>query len=363
MKKFYIISIFILSIFFFTGCAELLNPTTVTSSTPGTIVQQQMEAYNGPKAKVAVMRFDNKTGIHVKDEIRATSSGVERIVGDPIGEGMVEQLTTALAQTGAFIVLERQAIQDIIKEQDFGASGRVRQDTAATIGEIEGADFLIYGAVTEYKASQASAQAGVGTRATGGSIAQNALWMLAKQAVGAAFNQDHVAIDIRLVDARTGRIINATSIEGKPRELDGFFGGMFGNTLVGLSGSYSTPLQKAVRACMIKAVNWIAQNTLHGGVVHASTQTVTPGQQQPIQQTAQTPPSTAPVQGSVPVSPLMLTVSANKVNVRLQPDPNSMVLTTVTKDTKVEKIGQQGDWVNIRLSNGITGWVMSDLVR
>lgn len=89
------------------------------------------------------MEFDNKTGINVKDEYKRSGSGVERTISDPIGDGMKEQLVTAMAQTGAFILLERQAIQDVLKEQEFGASGRVNKQTASKVGEVEGAQFLI----------------------------------------------------------------------------------------------------------------------------------------------------------------------------------------------------------------------------
>jgi hypothetical protein len=40
-----------------------------------------------------------------------------------------------------------------------------------------------------------------------------------------------------------------------------------------MGGHYKNPLQKAVRACMIKAVNWIADN-LMGKSAHAGTQPV-----------------------------------------------------------------------------------------
>lgn len=63
------------------------------------------------------------------------------------------------------------------------------------------------------------------------------LWWAAKKVASAAISQDHLAIDIRIVDAQTGRIVNATSVEGTPREIDGAFVGIFENTLGGLSGS------------------------------------------------------------------------------------------------------------------------------
>ena len=151
----------------------------------------------------------------------------------------------------------------------------LRDNTASEIGEIEGANFLIYGAITEFEGGQAGAKAGVGG------------WKSKMfGAVVGAFKQDHVAIDLRIVDSKTGRILNATSVEGKSRDFAAGFGGRFGGTLAGLGGSYKNPLQKAVRACMIKAVNWIADN-LMGDSAHAGTQPVQ-SNSHPVSQHVQT---------------------------------------------------------------------------
>jgi curli biogenesis system outer membrane secretion channel CsgG len=170
--------------------------------------------------------------------------------------------------------VERDAIKNVVGEQDFGHSGRVRRETAPDIGEIEGAEFLIYGAVTEYTPEQTNVQGGVGIGTTGGAllgIPGGALvGGLAEQALSASMSQTHVAIDIRVVDARTGRVLHSTSVQAKANDLGGTMGGLFGTTLVGLSGSYQTPTQKAVRATTIKAVNWIADNSLLGDREKAS---------------------------------------------------------------------------------------------
>lgn len=235
------------------GFCEFLNSTKITSSSSQTIAEVQAQEY-GSKPTIAVMEFDNKTNTQNVSNFTFTGSGVE-FGRDPIGNGMKEQLVTALTQTNAFIVLERQALQDILGEQNLGASGRVKTEKASGIGEIEGANFLIYGAVTEYKAKQAGVGGGIG-----GKIGMGVA------ALGFLFKQTHVAIDIRIVDSQTGRIVNATSVEGKPKDLGGGIGGIFGGTLGGVVGQYKTPIQKAIRACMIKAVNWIADNLLEKNV-------------------------------------------------------------------------------------------------
>jgi curli biogenesis system outer membrane secretion channel CsgG len=247
------------------GCAEMTRgrtPTTVTSSTPTTIGAVQRTWY-GEKARVAVIEFDDKTGVdyQVSHSMKGTT------IRNPIGSGMKDQMVTALMQTNQFIVLERGALKDVMGEQNLGASGRVKRETAAAIGEVEGAEFLIYGAVTEYTPSQASASAGFGVDPIFGSRGAGPggtlLGVLAGRAAAAVFaNQDHVAIDIRLVDARTGRVVSATSVEGTPQDFGGSLGGIFGSVLLGVSAQVQTPMQKAVRACIIKAVNWVADTAL-----------------------------------------------------------------------------------------------------
>ena len=269
------------------GYGEIMSSSKVTSSSPQSIEQAQTQAY-GSKPTLAVMEFENKTG----QNYDGTYFGRGR---DTFGSGLKEQLVTALSQTNAFILVERQAIKDVIGEQDFGASGRVKGNTASEIGEIEGANFLIYGAITEFEGGQAGATAGV------------AGWKSKVfGAVVGAFKQDHVAIDLRIVDSKTGRILNATSVEGKSRDFAAGFGGRFGSTLAGIGGSYKNPLQKAVRACMIKAVNWIADNLMgkpaHAGTphvqvntqpVHANIQPVA----KPVSATNQTQPKQQPSGG------------------------------------------------------------------
>src|SRR5258707_15117848 len=65
-----------------------------------------------------------------------------------------------------------------------------------------------------------------------------------------------------MVDVKTGRVVNATSIEGAPQDYGASLGGIFGSALLGVSAQVQTPIQKAVRACIIKAVNWVGDNAL-----------------------------------------------------------------------------------------------------
>lgn len=250
-----------LSILFISGCVSdgsMFSGGSSASLTGGGIsgssgseISAPKIQYNGPKIRLAVMSFDNKTGQTTTISQRGGSTVIE---SDPIGQGMSDQLTTALMQTGAFIAIERQFIADIQNEKALTGDD---QDI-----QLAKPDYFIYGAVTEYQFSQSDTSLGVGFSATSGSIAQAGIALLAQQAFSAMTKKDHIAIDLRVVDANTGEVIAATSVEGSARDFGASLGGIFGNTLIGASGSYRTPPAKAVRACCIKSANWLGEQMI-----------------------------------------------------------------------------------------------------
>lgn len=230
-----------LSVFTLTGCVTPGTQATVTSGQASPdIGQVQAQAYNGPQARIAVARFKDKTG-------GGWWNG-------NIGDGMADQLTTALFNTNRYIVLERQALEDVMSEQDLGASGRVRSDTAAEIGAIEGAELLVVAAVTEFEGAASGTQGGLSGGAAG--------------VIGGllgGFKKSHMAIDMRIIDAKTSRVLAATSVEGEATDvnLGGLLGG-YGSSgaLAGsLGGWKNTPTEKALRICIQKAVDFIVTKT------------------------------------------------------------------------------------------------------
>lgn len=243
-----------------TACVTPGTKTTVTQGQNSpTIDQAQAEAYNGPKARVAVAQFKDKTG-------GGWWTG-------KIGDGMADQMVTALFNSNRFIVLDRQILDDVLTEQDLGASGRIRQDTAAPIGEIEGAELLIVGAVTEFEGGASGMQGG------GGGFGGGVLGALA-----GGYRRAHMAIDVRIVDARTSRVLAATSVEGEATDVNmgGMLGGYAGGGALaaGLGGWKNTPTEKALRMCINDAVNFIVSKTpptyyRHGGSAPAATPAAT----------------------------------------------------------------------------------------
>lgn len=265
---------FILSCFclvYITGCVapQAGTEAKVTSGQGSPNIQEaQMEAYDGPKARVAVTRFKNKAGGHWYSH--------------PIGDGMADQMTTALFNTNRYIVLERETLDDVLAEQDLGASGRIKKGTAAKIGEIEGAELLIVGAVTEFSGNASGGGGGLG--GFGGGIFG---------AISGGFKKAHMAIDVRVIDAQTSRILAATSVEGEATDvnLGGLIGGYGGSGALaaGLGGWKNTPMEKAMRICIQKAVEFIAAKTPQRYYRHGSQSSSSGGTT--IQQSAPAPAS------------------------------------------------------------------------
>ena len=132
--------------------------------------------------RVAVMDFENKT----------------QHGGWHLGRGAADILTTELVKAGKFDMFERGRLQSVLKEQDLGASGRVDPSTAARIGKVIGVNYIITGAVTEYGQSR-SGGGGRGVK------------------VGKVGYQS--TVDVRMVDAVTGKIIFADSGSGSKSSL------------------------------------------------------------------------------------------------------------------------------------------------
>jgi len=204
--------------------AACTSSATVVSSgsTAPTIAQAQAEPYNGPKYRIAVSAFDYQAAQRAD-----------------IGNGMSDMLADSLFNTGHFIVLERDHLDEVTQEQDLSNSARFRKDTAAPIGQLEGAQLLVRGSITQFEPN-----------CKGGSI----ILVSAKQAC--------VAVNIRIVDAASGRVVNATTVQGT--SANNGVGLVFtrGSLPVGLGAFSKTPMEQAIRNCIEAAVNSIAATKL-----------------------------------------------------------------------------------------------------
>lgn len=327
--------------------AQLIKPKARATPSQGpTLEEAQKEDYMGPKARVAVTRFENKSA-------KGSSE---------IGEGIAEMLGNALFSTNRFIVLERQAIGDVLLEQDFGASGRVRQETAARIGEIEGADLLIMGTITEFEpGSSGIGGGGESSFSLPNSITKKIGDVLGSVKATAAVKKSHLAMIVKVVDARTGRRLASEQVEGSATDIEGL-GALAGGVLAGsLSGYSKTPIEKAVRIAIEEAVRVIVAKTPKEYYREAaSSRPQTSPMPQPSYSSPQMAPTTQPTppSGSAPISEeRVVYVKWPKVSLREGPGTNFKPLMEVHKGTALAVIGEQGSWYRVKMEDGQEGWI------
>lgn len=227
------------SVVVFSGCATLQQLTQPTAQVDNTAGAAALPPYSGPKARLAVADFDVKAA-------KATGE---------IGSGLREMLVTVLINSNRFSVVERQALSAVMQEQELAASGAA-QAGGAQKGKIKTADLIITAAVTEFEPQVSGGSGGLGG---GGGVGSGILGGL----LGAALNKAHLALDIRIVDSSTSEVLAATCVQGQASDVaGGFMGGFFsgGASLgIGLSAYANTPMEKAIRICIIEAVRYISQ--------------------------------------------------------------------------------------------------------
>ncbi|MBI2623908.1 hypothetical protein HYW67_00220 [Candidatus Parcubacteria bacterium] len=348
---------------------------TVTGGSAQAVAQAQLEPYNGPKPRVVVARFANKTGTHY--QVRYTRGTMT--AGDPLGEGMSDQFVTVLMETGRFIVLgSKEDLGDAISEQDYDPT-RFNPGTLAAKGGLEAADLLIIGAVTGFKPSQASVGGGAGYVTSG--------WgSLIAMAVTAAMAQDYVAIDFRAIEARTRRVVWASRVEGTARDFSAGIGGIFSPLLAGVGGSYSTPIDQATRATMVKATEQLWMSLDRGGFIRQWAAQPAP---QPAVATVAGPaappaPNSAPPQaGTVPIAPAVAPAVplkavpavgaplAGMVKVKassaiLRDSLNGQRVASVAQGAALKKVAErkvaEHTWVQVEY-NEQEVWIRADLVE
>ena len=114
-----------------TGTLALAATCIVSAMPLG--AQAPATAGGSSKPTIAVLEFDNAAMVR-RDEFAAMTIGMQIM------------LTNALATNPNVIVVERQRIQEILAEQNLGTSGRLDPSTAAKVGKILGAQYVLLGA-------------------------------------------------------------------------------------------------------------------------------------------------------------------------------------------------------------------------
>ncbi len=314
-KKLSFLSVFFLLVL---GCAS----GTATKTEGPSVSEAQAVSAVGPKARIVVAQFVNNTGgleaqlqrmaIHARASIpdhgammefqekmmnyqgelmryqarlnevgsekagpppkapkypKATSSPYMRSLSDPVAGGIRDMMINALFNSRRFIVLERQNIEKIDWEQEFSNSADAGKETSIPIGQIEGAELLLIGSLNTLEAKQSGGNLG----GVVSSLISQMMYIgtpYAEEITSADVSWDNVktAMEIRLVDARTSRVVAATTVEGKATSM-GFWASKTKYTYnagalpVGFSMYQNTPVEDAFRKMVDATVEFLISKT------------------------------------------------------------------------------------------------------
>lgn len=98
-----------------------------------------------PAAGIAQQPVDDRPGIAVFPFDNGGSYGENRENLELLGVGLQQALMYELQQNTNLRVIDRAVLRELMEEQDLGASGRVDAETAARIGRIVGAKYVVAG--------------------------------------------------------------------------------------------------------------------------------------------------------------------------------------------------------------------------
>jgi len=237
------------------------------------LVNLKWPAYQGPKVRVAVSKVGNTSsvGSYQYNNNQGYSSDISFAFQTVPVNGIEAMITDVMHRTGRFRMVERQAIGNVMQEQDFGASGRVAQPSAAKIGDILGAEYLIEAIITSYEPGTNASSVNVGGLASGTKLGS----VLGGLSVGSRTAM--IGMNFRLIDATTSEVIFTNQVDREIKESGiGFGAGGYsgGGALGGFIGQYSkTPIGQAVTAAINEGIydliKQIGQRPVRGSVVKA----------------------------------------------------------------------------------------------
>lgn len=216
MVSLFIIAMMVASTLLLNGCATTSGSVKddVTLSGASADLEKKLEDtkdYRGPKMRVGVVNFQNKTP--------------SRTIG--IGEAATDILGTILQRTGRFIIIPQQDISHILEHQGKGATGMINPATAAKMGQVLGLNAIITGAITAYSEAEEGKDF--------------VLYQQKKQIA-------RCTVDYRVVDTTTGVQLLANSGAGIYEKSTSTVAGM------GSKSSYDTTLRDgALRDALVKA--------------------------------------------------------------------------------------------------------------
>lgn len=193
------------------------DPRITPSSTSAPIPSRPSAA---TRRRVIIDEFDYSAVVNQVQTIFGTQKD--------IGKGIRAMLIKRVAESNQMIVVERQKIDMVQREQDRNVGTRVKQGTGGRVGRISGADAILMGDIVIFgrddkrtKIGGLAGRAGLGAGALGSLMSQ-------ERAV--------VAINYRLVDAETSEVLATGEKRGESVRKSRGLGGLAGAVGQGVAG-------------------------------------------------------------------------------------------------------------------------------
>lgn len=197
------------------------------------------QAPTARKTRIAIMDFDYAT-------VQSSTSAMFGTNVD-VGKGITDLLVTDLVKDGTYSIIERAALDKILKEQNFSNSNRADPTSAAQIGKMLGVDYIVVGSITEFGNETKNTGVGGG----GGGIGGFGLGGFKH-----SNSKANVAVTARVINIDTGEILavadgkgqssrSSTSMLGGGGTWGGFGGG---NVNFGASDFQQTIIGEATKA-------------------------------------------------------------------------------------------------------------------
>ena len=187
--------------------ARLVRARVVRGAWVVLVLLCAMAAQGQRKKRIAVLSFE--TGADTKQT--AEKMGVR----DDLGLALSNLLVNEIAGAGKVEIVERSALDRVLKEQNLSNSDRMDDKTAARIGKIAGVDAILIGSVVQFAGS---------TKETNGSrwasLASTGTSLGNKSQAHRMQTKVSMVITARLVDVNTGVVITTAQGTGEAENAE-----------------------------------------------------------------------------------------------------------------------------------------------
>jgi curli biogenesis system outer membrane secretion channel CsgG len=197
------------------GCRSVNSVIKKVNPLEKPVTARILPAYSGPRARIQVADF----------AVETTKLSQEA------GSGLRDIFVNILSDTKRFSPVEHQAAG-------------------------EAADLIIKAEVTEFDPQSSGGRSGIGG---GGGMANGALGTL----LGSSPNKARLVMGIRIIDVPSSKVLYSSIAVGQATDLSGsIMEETSGDWKMGtgLADYANTPMEKAIRVCMVEAVRQVAES-------------------------------------------------------------------------------------------------------